>query len=218
MPRRSMSKCSKTPDFSAFYHIHILLNDIIQMRKALNVLLTDTRREEPPSETDNTIYRVLLCQILIRSESFFDEWNHCFNPTRYPESNILEFKKCLHPVTSKIKNWKDSRLLRSEVLAHNFRDGDGVSIFIKRVKNSYNAPDNILDIQILTDCFSIVSYFFWAIYQPQIDSFRSMFQFSQKTFNIHNEAIEEQIDNLKDIRSKVEQNFRSSSFKEKEKK
>lgn len=100
-----------------------------------------------------TLLNSLFYMTIIDSVSFLDEYDQYFGvktEEKFKE-RIIIVKSINKPLISKIREWKNLKDMRNELLAHNLRIGkNGEFIFGKNTPN-YNAPRTIYDLFLLSN-------------------------------------------------------------------
>ncbi len=100
----------------------------------------------------------LLNYAIINSNSFFDEYNEEFTPTKHPEykDRIIRLKKITKPVLNRLNKWTNFKEYRNSILAHSFRF-KGQSIFDKDFKPfKFKAPHTNSEMILLANLMNIV--------------------------------------------------------------
>ena len=90
---------------------------------------------------------------LIDSVSYLEEYEQVFGIKTEDEfrDRIKIVKTINKPLISRIKKWKDLKILRNQLLAHNLRQGKN-GLYIFDVENlGYNAPRTVNDLFLLSN-------------------------------------------------------------------
>jgi hypothetical protein len=98
--------------------------------------------------------------IIILICSFLDEYNDNFIPKKNHllHDRILNFRKQIKPVLTRIAKWKDLKKYRNNILAHNLRLKDNTSIFSDTLERiDYNLPNTPDEIRLLIELSSLIT-------------------------------------------------------------
>lgn len=118
---------------------------------------------------DDTIHEALVYQILLKSCSFLDEWNKVFGvKTETKDKNkIILVKKTAKIAYQCITGWSQIREFRNEMIAHNFRDKNGMNVFIKG--HIYNSPQSNGEIYLLVFCIERMMMAIKSFFLPEVE-------------------------------------------------
>lgn len=100
---------------------------------------------------DEAIYESLSFQIIIKTCSFFEEWDKILGvlTEKSLETKVEIIKKIVKPAKKAVGNWKDFKKFRNEIIAHNFRDKN------RNLKldyfESYDIPQTIDDLSYINE-------------------------------------------------------------------
>lgn len=122
---------------------------------------------------DDTIHEALVYQILLKSCSFLDEWNKVFGvKTEIQDKNkIVLVKKTAKSAHQCISGWSQLRVFRNEMIAHNFRDKNGMNVFIKG--HIYNSPQSNGEIYLLVFCIERMMMAIKSFFLPEVKKIAS---------------------------------------------
>jgi hypothetical protein len=152
---------------TAVYHLIFIGNTLEGIFKAFNNIIgkVDERDEK-------ILYLATFSLIIIHTISFLDEYNKFLVGGNEEEKQIIaDIKKTVRPAIKRINKWKELRLFRNNVLAHNLRDTKKMSSVFERGLENYDIPQGGADLHVLFSCISMVK-----------DSFESAFRYKLQAF------------------------------------
>jgi hypothetical protein len=98
--------------------------------------------------------------IIILICSFLDEYNDNFIPSKsiLLHNRILNYRKQVKPIITRIAKWSDLKKYRNNILAHNLRLKDNTSIFSDTLeKIDYNVPNTLEEIRLLIELSTLIT-------------------------------------------------------------
>lgn len=102
---------------------------------------------------DNPILSFLVqSMVIMHLNAFLDEYDRHFKSSN-PDISLAvkNCKKIAKPFVRTLREWKELKKFRNEVVAHNMRNGfNGASILSEL--HSYDAPNSIFDLLIVSEC------------------------------------------------------------------
>ena len=143
---------------------------------------------------DQAHYVTLYHTILMNTCSFLDEYNKHFQAKSEPEfhERILSVKKIAKPAYKKMKEWKDLREYRNNMIAHNFRINEDVFSF--KMSGQYKVPRTYLDLVLfrkyLMMIFGIIEAEF-SDHMPKINDFIKSFEV--KELQVNYDTVEDEL-------------------------
>lgn len=147
------------------------------------------RKQNEWSLKDKTHYIVLYNTILMNICSYLEEYNKNFSTACEPEykSRILEIKKIAKPAYKEICKWKDLKVYRNNMIAHNFRiDGKDFSF---KLLGQYNAPRTYRDIVLLRKHLNMINSIIQAEFDyemTKINNYMDSFEVKEQRMNYDN--------------------------------
>lgn len=92
--------------------------------------------------------------------SFLDEYNSNFLPSKSAlfHDRIINFRKQVKPILTRIGKWSDLTRYRNNILAHNLRLKDNTSIFSDTLeRRDYIVPNTLDEIRLLIELVTLVT-------------------------------------------------------------
>jgi hypothetical protein len=127
------------------------------------------------SDKKLTLLNSLFYMTIIDSVSFLDEYDQYFGvktEDKFKERAII-VKSINKPLVSKIREWKDLKDMRNELLAHNLRIGkNGKFIFGENTPN-YDAPRTIYDLFLLSNLIQFTTETINSEFNSELKSIQS---------------------------------------------
>lgn len=163
--------------------------DMIYLVEIMMDLEYHKRKQYEWNLKDQTHYVALYNTILMDICSYLDEYNDNFfqKAEEQFKGRILEIRKISKPAFKKIKEWKDLKEYRNQMIAHNFRiNGNDFSF---NMLGQYNAPRTWADLVLLRKNIFMINSVIEAEFNEemkQINSFIRSFQVKEKKFNYDN--------------------------------
>jgi hypothetical protein len=114
--------------------------------------------------------------ILMESVSFIDEYEQSFFHRCEPEFKemVIKAKKICQPVLRKVKEWKDLKNFRNQIVAHPWRDKNGN--FVIPDLNKHSIPRNWFEYVVLVN---LMGYIFDIINSVFLLEMKKMFIYMQ---------------------------------------
>ena len=158
---------SYSKDYSSIYHLVTLGNIISQYKNTL----TEVSKIDFDKKIDSIIFQALSTQAIIFTDSFMDEYDGFFKSSNKElNDKIFSIKKALKPAISKIREWSDIKVFRNNVLCHNLRKNNN-SVFINGVIHKYNVPNNVVELQTMSECISLITSVIYKYFDNEIKEF-----------------------------------------------
>jgi len=155
------------------------------------------RKQNEWNLKDKAHYVVLYNTILMNVCSYLEEYNKNFSTASEPQyqSRIAEIKKIAKPAYKEISKWKDLKVYRNNMIAHNFRiDGKDFSF---NMLGQYNAPRTYRDIVLLRKHLKMINSLIQAEFEHEmtkINDYINSFEIKEQQINYDN--IENDLMNL----------------------
>jgi hypothetical protein len=94
-------------------------------------------------------YLALFNHSLLEICSFMEEYDKYFHSTLEEQfkSRIKELRKAANPAMKKVREWKDLRVYRNEMIAHPWRTGNGKQLSYKKLL-IYDVPKSYMQLQL----------------------------------------------------------------------
>jgi hypothetical protein len=149
-----------------------------------------------------------ICQdlLIVTCCSFIEEYEGVFNPSKFPTyaNEIKKLKRITAPAYKRIKSWKDLKLLRNNIIAHNHRS-KGESIYEIENRLKYNVPSTNEEATLLADLIVLITENIYPIFTKIIEemdftsTLRDSIHFESEKINTFNEfrKIKTEIEELK---------------------
>lgn len=119
-----------------------------------------------------TLLNSLFYMAVIDSYSFLAEYEQVFGVKTENEfsKRIIDVKIINKPLINKIKEWKDLGDFRSQLLAHNLRQGKNGQFIFGLDNLDYNAPRTINDLFLLSNLIQFITQTFHLEFSTEINS------------------------------------------------
>ncbi|MDO1511138.1 hypothetical protein Q2T41_00490 [Maribacter confluentis] len=128
------------------------LQDSILVLCTLEALLSEYKKCLLKEKSDSVVYSALTSQIVLNACSYLEEWE-LLGALSSEEPRILELRKIAKPAIDRIKKWKDLKLVRNSVIAHNHRlPKQDNSLTITSIKRRLSCPNSLFDYKLLIGC------------------------------------------------------------------
>lgn len=128
------------------------LQDSILVLCTLEALLSEYKKCLLKEKSDSVVYSALTSQIILNACSYLEEWE-LLGGLSPEEPRILALRKIAKPAIDRINNWKDLKLVRNSVIAHNHRiRKPNNSPTITSIKRQISCPNSLYDYKLLIGC------------------------------------------------------------------
>lgn len=148
----------------AIYHL-IFLGNLIE-----NTISSFTNIIGKIDDTDEkSLYVSTNSMIIVQTISFLDEFD-TFITSIDPDldTTIKAIKKTVKPALKQIREWKDLREFRNNILAHNLRNKKNTISIFTRGMSSYDIPQTGADFAVLVSCISMVKKVFESAFGSKL--------------------------------------------------
>lgn len=156
--------------------------------------------------------------ILIITQSLRDELNKFFFNYNSDDINLKSrinaFKKIISPALEEIKNWSDIKEFRNNVLAHNGRDYEGLSVILSSKLENYNIPERHPEYIVLFQLLKVITEKAVEIFSVELkeaEEIMSNIATKHKALNYNTEEARKKVNNLI-----TEMNKRAKEFNERQ--
>jgi len=146
---------------NSFYHTLFILHKCTSAIKTLSEFALQLSNQRNP-KNEEILMAVINYQIL-ETTSFLEEYHERFNSNTDNDLNkrVTEVKSICKPIIKKLKQWKDLKKFRNEIIAHPWYSG----LEAKLPGNiDYNIPGNMMEVTLLSHylqyAYQIISYEF----------------------------------------------------------
>lgn len=115
------------------------------------------------------------CQILILTDSLFEEYSKYFivtqAKTQIEKDKIEQTIELLKPVFKKINEWDEIKDFRNNILAHNLRvqKSGYTSVFTSKGLSGYNIPEKPTDFAFLVQCIDLIKQIIYKMFRNEYD-------------------------------------------------
>lgn len=131
------------------------LQDSILILCTLEALLSEYKKCLLKEKSDSVVYSALTSQIVLNSCSYLEEWE-LLGTLSSEEPRILVLRKIGKPAIDRINKWKDLKLVRNSVIAHNQRiPKQNNSPTIMSIKRQLSCPNSLFDYKLLIGCIYV---------------------------------------------------------------
>ena len=131
------------------------LQDSIFVLCTLEALLSEYRKPLLKEKPDSIVYYALINQIVLNACSYLEEWE-LFGGLSSEEPRILLLRKIAKPAIDRINKWKDLKLVRNSLIAHNHRiTKQNNSPTITNIKRQLSCPNSLYDYKLLIGCIYV---------------------------------------------------------------
>lgn len=131
------------------------LQDSILVLCTLEALLFEYKKCLLKEKSDSVVYSALTNQIILSACSYIEEWE-LLGVLSPEEPRILALRKISKPAIDRIKEWKDLKLVRNSVIAHNHRlPKQNNSLTITNIKRQLSCPNSLFDYKLLIGCIYV---------------------------------------------------------------
>lgn len=131
------------------------LQESILVLCTLETLLFEYLKCLLKEKPDSVVYSALTSQIVLNTCSYIDEWE-LLGALSSEEPRVLVLRKIAKPAIDRINKWKDLKLVRNSVIAHNHRiPKQNNSPTITSIKRQLSCPNSLFDYKLLIGCVHI---------------------------------------------------------------
>jgi hypothetical protein len=168
-------------------------NQIVNRAILINDFGLANISNENITEKELTLLITLFNMIIIDSVSYLDEYDQVFgiNTETLYKNRIVEVKSINKPFISKIKEWKDLRNMRNQLLAHNLRRGKNGD-FIFSIDNYVSiAPITLNDLFLLVNLIKYSTKTITLEFQEEISKIATFLErkYQRKEKSLSNEEV-----------------------------
>jgi len=144
-----MDNKSNTHEHESLYTIMSIINLCLTGVEVLSNESTENKNLK------SKLYLIVSSYYMISLNNFLDEWHKHFITT----SKIKNFKRRLKPIIVEIKSFKDIKMARNTIFAHN-RDSknNNSNPLLTDIDISYNIPISVHDFSYVTMLLEIIKY------------------------------------------------------------
>jgi len=155
-----------------FESIYILVR-YAEVIESLTQVMVDNEyhKRRPLDKKEQFHYVTLFTHILMDVNSFFDEYDNNFERLAEEDykDRIRTVKRIAKPAVDKIREWKEIRKFRNEMISHNWRDKE--NNFIMSKLGDYNTPRSFHDLLYLDSYIVIIKAVILAEFDSNKDEF-----------------------------------------------